>query len=60
VVTSGVGGHHPPGELIGQVTKVERAAQELFQSVRVQPLADLSHLEDVIVMTSFLPKDATP
>ena len=60
VVTSGVGGHHPPGELIGQVTKVERAAQELFQSVRVQPLADLSHLENVIVMTSFLPKDATP
>jgi rod shape-determining protein MreC len=58
VVTSGVGGHHPPGELIGQVTKVRRTAQELFQSVQVQPLADLSHLEDVVVMTSFLPKDA--
>jgi rod shape-determining protein MreC len=58
VVTSGVGGHHPPGELIGQVTKVQRTAQELFQSVQVQPLADLSHLEDVVVMTSFLPKDA--
>jgi rod shape-determining protein MreC len=60
VVTSGVGGNHPAGELIGQVTKVERAAQELFQSVRVQPLADLSHLEDVVVLTSFLPKAAAP
>ena len=58
VVSSGVGGHHPPGELIGQVTKVQRTAQELFQSVQVQPLADLSRLEDVVVMTSFLPKDA--
>ncbi len=58
VVTSGVSGHHPPGELIGQVTKVQRTAQELFQSVQVQPLADLSHLQDVVVMTSFSPKDA--
>jgi rod shape-determining protein MreC len=58
VLTSGIGGHHPPGELIGQVVEVERAAQELFQAVRVQPLADLSHLESVLVLSTFLPQEA--
>ena len=58
VLTSGVGGRHPPGELIGQVVDVERTAQELFQSVRVQPLADLSGLEGVLVLGSFLPQKA--
>jgi rod shape-determining protein MreC len=57
VLTSGIGGRHPPGELIGQVVEVEGAAQELFQSVRVQPLADLSRLEAVLVLASFLPQD---
>lgn len=57
VVTSGVGGHHPAGELIGQVTKVQATAQELFKSVEVHPLADLSHIENVIIMTSFVPPD---
>lgn len=55
VLTSGIGGSYPPGELIGQVVEVERAAQELFQAVRVRPLADLSRLETVLVLTSFLP-----
>lgn len=58
VFTSGVGGRHPPGELIGQVVGVERTAQELFQSVEVQSLADLSRLERVLVLASFLPKEA--
>jgi rod shape-determining protein MreC len=58
VLTSGIGGRHPPGELIGQVVEVERAAQELFQTVRVQPLADLSRLEAVLVLDSFLPQEA--
>ena len=58
VTTSGVGGRHPPGELIGQVVEAERAAQQLFQQVRVQPLADLSRLESVLVLTSFLPLEA--
>ena len=57
VTTSGVGGRHPPGELIGQVVEAERAAQQLFQRVRVQPLADLTTLESVLVLTSFLPLD---
>jgi len=58
VLTSAIGGRYPPGELIGQVVEVERTAQELFQSVRVEPLADLSRLEAVLVLTSFLPQEA--
>lgn len=57
VLTSGVGGRHPAGEVIGRVVEVSNAAQELFQSVHVEPLADLSHLEAVLVLTSFLPKE---
>ena len=61
VLTSGLGGDHPSGELIGQVVKVGRAPQELFQEVRVQPLADLTRIETVLVLTSFVPQDvATP
>lgn len=58
VLTSGIGGRYPPGELIGQVVEVEPARQELFQAVRVQPLADLSRLEAVLVLDSFLPREA--
>lgn len=61
VLTSGVGGRHPPGELIGRVTDVDRAPQQLFQDVGVQPLADFTRLEGVLVLTSFVPQDpATP
>jgi rod shape-determining protein MreC len=58
VVTSGVGGRYPPNELVGQVVGVDKAAQELFQSVHIKPLADLTRLEGVLVLTSFVPKDA--
>lgn len=57
VLTSGVGGNHPQGEIIGQVVDVQEAGSGLFQSVRVQPLADLSRLERVLVLASFLPVD---
>ncbi len=56
VLTSAIGGRYPNGEVIGKVVDVEKEAQELFQSVRVQPLADLSRLETVLVLTSFLPQ----
>jgi rod shape-determining protein MreC len=58
VLTSAIGGRYPAGELIGQVVHVERTAQELFQSVRVESLADLAGLESVLVLTSFLPQEA--
>ena len=61
VLTSGVGGRHPSGELIGRVVEVDRAPQQLFQEVRVQPLADFTRLETVWVLSSFVPQDpATP
>ena len=55
VLTSGLGGNHPPGEFIGRVVDVDQAAQELFQTVRVEPLVDYSRLESVLVLASFLP-----
>jgi rod shape-determining protein MreC len=56
ILTSGIGGRYPPDELIGQVVGVNKSAQELFQSVRIRPLADLSRLEGVLVLTSFEPQ----
>lgn len=58
VLTSGVGGRYPAGELIGQIANVRRSAQELFQSVRVRSLAGLSQLESVLVLSSFVPQGA--
>jgi rod shape-determining protein MreC len=55
VVTSAIGGHYPAGMVIGEVTAVENIPQELFKKVTVEPLARLSHLETVLVLTSFVP-----
>jgi rod shape-determining protein MreC len=55
VVTSGIGGRYPTGVVIGRVAEVETAEQDLFQEVRVDHLASLSKLEDVLVITSFVP-----
>jgi rod shape-determining protein MreC len=57
VMTSGVGGGYPPGVVIGRVSDVEKTEQDLFQQVRVDHLASLSDLENVMVLTSFEPKD---
>ena len=54
VVTSGLGGTYPAGLVIGKVTGVSGNRQEIFQSVTVEPLAGLSRLETVLVMTSFV------
>jgi len=55
VVTSGVGGGYPPGIVIGRVSRVKKAEQDLFQSVYVDHLASLGNLENVAVLTSFEP-----
>ncbi len=59
VVTSGLGGTYPPGLVIGRVTGVSGHRQEIFRSVTVEPLASLSRLETVLVMTSFVPSKLT-
>jgi len=56
VITSGIGGGYPPGIVIGRVSGVERAEQDLFQKVHVDHLASLDKLEQVLVLTSFEPK----
>lgn len=55
VLTSGLGGTFPAGTVIGRVAEVEQQPQELFQRVTVEPLAALSRLETVLVLTSFEP-----
>ena len=41
---------YPPGILIGNVTSVGRADTDLFTQVQVEPFADLSSLEAVLVL----------
>lgn len=55
VTTSGLGGNFPRALAIGTVTKVRGGPQELFQQATVEPALDLSRLETVLVMASFLP-----
>ena len=59
VITSGLGGTYPKDLVIGKVTGVSANRQELFRSVTVEPLASLSQLETVLVMTSFVPTRIT-
>ncbi len=55
VLTSGIGGDFPPGLIIGRVSAVASSRQEIFKDVTVEPLASLSRLETVLVLTSFTP-----
>lgn len=57
VVTSGVGGSFPPGLLIGRVVAAASTRQEIFKDVSVEPMASLSRLETVLVLTSFTPQE---
>ncbi len=56
VITSAIGGLYPAGLVIGKVTNVGGGPQDLFKSVTLEPLASLSHLETVLVLTSFVPQ----
>ena len=60
VLTSGLNGTYPKDLVIGKVTGVGTNRQELFRSVTVEPLASLSRLETVLVMTSFVPTQVSP
>ena len=51
VITSGLGGIFPKGLLTGTVTKVERKRLGIFQTVEVAPTADLSRLEEVLILS---------
>ena len=57
VLTSALGGRLPDGLLIGRITAVDSNGQDLFETVAVEPLADYARLEQVLVLTDFLPDD---
>jgi rod shape-determining protein MreC len=50
IVTSGLEGIFPKGLSLGEVVKVEKKAYGLFQEIEVMPSADLSRLEEVMVI----------
>lgn len=59
VLTSGGDGVFPKGLLVGRVTKVG-SGSELFLNIRVRPAADLSRLEEVLVVTKIDERQALP
>src|SRR4030042_1835321 len=60
VATSGLGGNFPDALLIGEVVSVQGSPQDIFQKAEVEPAADLTRLETVLVLTSFQPARLTP
>jgi rod shape-determining protein MreC len=59
VLTSGGDGIFPKGLLVGKVTKASPGS-ELFLNIRVRPAADLSKLEEVLVVTKIDERQAQP
>src|SRR6267154_605433 len=59
VLTSGGDGVFPKGLLVGRVTKVS-AGNDLFLNIHVRPAADLSKLEEVLVVTKIDERQAKP
>jgi len=55
VTTSGLGGNYPPALLVGSVQSVEEQPQALTKRARIEPAAELSSLETVLIITNFLP-----
>jgi rod shape-determining protein MreC len=56
VVTSGLDGIFPKGQLIGEVVRVKRNANRLFQEVEVTPNVELAKVEEVLVVPRFTPR----
>ncbi len=59
VLTSGGDGIFPKGLLVGRVTKAAPGS-DLFLSIHVRPAADLSRLEEVLVVTKIDERQALP
>jgi len=55
VLTSGLWGNYPKGQVIGQVIAVRQRDIELFQEAEVRPTVDFNRLELVIVIRNFQP-----
>jgi rod shape-determining protein MreC len=59
VLTSGGDGIFPKGLLVGKVTKASPGS-DLFLNIRVRPAADLSRLEEVLVVTKMDERQSEP
>lgn len=59
VVTSGMGGVYPKGLLVGEVTNVTSTPASLYQDIDLSPAANLSGLEEVVVLTGAAPATQT-
>ncbi len=55
VTTSGLGGNYPRALLLGSVSSVEEKPQALSKRAKIEPAADLSALDTVLIITSFRP-----
>lgn len=53
LLTSGLGGNYPVDILVGQIVRVERSANNLFQSAVVQPVVDFKAMRAVLIITNF-------
>ena len=50
IVSSGLGGVFPKGLMVGVVIDIVKKKQDLFQNITVAPSADLSQMEEVVVV----------
>jgi len=57
VISSGMGGVFPKGLLVGTVQEVVRGSSGLFQRVEVEPAANFSRLEEVMVVIQPPPEE---
>jgi rod shape-determining protein MreC len=51
ILTSALGGRLPGGLVIGRIASVEAPGQQLFATVRVEPLTDYARIERVLILT---------
>lgn len=55
VLTSGTGGGFPPNIPVGVIISSRQQDVALFQTALVQPAVDVARVQDVLVMTDFVP-----
>jgi len=51
VIASGLDGVYPKGALVGVVIRVERDSSGMFQSIDIEPSADVRRLETVLILS---------
>ena len=59
ILTSALGRRLPGGLVIGRIASIEAPGQQLFATVRVEPLTDYARLECVLILTDSVAVAAT-